>query len=109
MRKIIRGEGIDVHVLLDTSADVCLYNGHSNVGPSQNRWIALYAHAYKDNPKFIQYYLGHFTLWQNERDYIQELTFGEAKKFAHEHLDDMSPVEEALCAEYGLLDVDTLQ
>jgi len=108
MRKIVTDEnGADI--LLDTSKDECLYSSHSNVGSNQNRWIALYAHTYKDDPERVQYYLGHFTQWQGERDYIQEITQRDAQVFAHEHLDDMSTEEERRCKDYGLFDVDAFQ
>lgn len=98
MQKIVTMN--EMHVLLDTSEDDCLYNGHENEGPRQNRWLELCAHrlksagkleegAYPDPADYV-FYLAHYSRWQGENNYIQELTQDEATAFCAENYDDIN-------------------
>jgi hypothetical protein len=89
-------------VLLNTETDVLLYDGRENTGPNQNRWVSLYAHAWKDHPDKVTFYLGHFSQWQGERCYISVISDDDARTFAIEHYGNASPGERSIMAEYDL-------
>ena len=97
MQKIVTMDG--KRVKLGTHNDECMYNGHENTGPCQNRWLEMYAHRLKSagkladdaepNPKDYVFYLAHYSQWQGENSYIQEITQEEAQEFCADHWDDM--------------------
>jgi len=108
MRKVVKDES-GSRILLDTEQDTRLWSGHSNIGPNQNRWLELFVHEYAGDTDKRQFYLVHRTLWEGERNYIQDISYEDAMEFVAEHIDDMSPVEETACQEYGLLDYTAFQ
>lgn len=117
MQKIVKKDGKNVK--LDSDADECIYDGHENTGPRQNRWLELYAHRLKSageladgaspDPEDYVFYLLHVSLWQGENTYIQELTPDEAREFVMENYDDISTHEDLVLVSFGLLDESTFE
>jgi hypothetical protein len=112
MKKIVRQEG--KKIWLDTDNDQMVYDGvkahrhrmHGQ-GNSATRGIDLYAHECTDGGRV--YYCYHWTLWQGESNYIEEITLDEARQFIEQNIDVFDDSEIAGLEELELLDLNEVE
>jgi hypothetical protein len=107
MRKIVRKNG--KKILLDSDEDVLVYDSYhahyARTGATNaTRGIDLFAKELNDGT--YVFYLLHWTKWQGESNYIEEIDVDEAQEFAEENFDQ---IEEELAEKLGLIDMSELQ
>lgn len=103
MKKIVEIDGTKVLLDTDGERDFLLFSSHNNTGPNQNRWVELHAHIWKTQDRKT-FYLAHYSQWQGERCYIEEMTLDDACRFAQDNYSDASEQERSSFRGYGLLD-----
>jgi hypothetical protein len=96
MRKIVRVEG--KKVLLDTKRDEQIYSAlaaawrRTGTDRGATRGIDLFVH--KTRTLGNVFYLFHWTRWEGEANYIEEIDLDEAQKFVEENIDYFEKPEE---------------
>lgn len=107
MRKIVRQDG--KKVCLDTETDETIYDtpNRSDNGRDNTRGIDLMRHEIKSGGEV--FYKLHWSRWQGENTYIEEISKDEAAGFVEENYESIGRDEEALAIKYGLLKPDELE
>lgn len=100
MKKIVRHENGEL-CLLDTEKDECVYDGHENTGPRQNRWLEVYSHAVEGSAPI--YYIAHMTHWQGESSYLEQVEKEKAAEVVGSNLDDLTEDDLRYIEEIGLI------
>jgi len=104
MKKIVRHENGEL-CLLDTENDECVYNGHENTGPRQNRWLEVYFHPAAgliDGEEPV-WYVAHMTHWQGETSYLEVVNKDKAAEIVGSNLDDLTEDDLRFIEEIGLI------
>ncbi len=112
MKKIVRKDG--KKICLDTEKDQIVYNGMTAYAqrtnePSDNctRGIDMVYHKCIDGELIC--YLFHWSRWQGETSYIEDISMDDAQRFLEENIDIFDQDEIEHLEAMGLLDLTNLE